>query len=148
MHAAPSVNYPVGRSRFLAVLLGVVWLCGAAALVVAAIAWTPGWRHVVGALALLASTVGAWQFWHSHPVGVLRWDGRAWQGPGSAEPARLEVHLDLQHRLLARLVATQGPHRASWLWLEAGADPPRWADLRRAVYSRAAPAVAQDIHLT
>ncbi len=144
MHSAPSVTYPVGRSRFLGGLLAVFVLTGVAAGVMV---WqrTPlnGWQvFIVGAVTLLAG-LGAGFFWRTLPQGDLRWDGHRWEGPGAAtRTAGVHVHLDLQRHLLVRL---QGAGDAGpWLWLSAASRPERWDDLRRAVYSRAMTDAKQD----
>jgi toxin CptA len=142
MHSAPSVTYPVGRSRSAAVLLALVW--GAAAAVVLQWAALPGVspaRLGTGWLALAAAGVAAgWTWWAAAP-GVLAWDGAGWTWTGSGAGAviaggRLEVGLDLQRVLLVRW---RGPDAARWLWLERASCAERWDDLRRAVYSRARP---------
>jgi toxin CptA len=142
MHSAPSVTYPVGRSRFLGQLLILGWLAGAGAGVVL---WrfhgVSGWRLMVIAVALTLSGGLAWRFWRGLPDRQLRWDGQTWrllvsESQASAGPAaRLAVHLDLQRHLMLRLRGTDGT--GSWLWAEAATDPARWHALRCAVYSRA-----------
>jgi hypothetical protein len=137
MHSAPSVSYPVGRSRFLACVLAVLWLTGAA---LTALSWLRGplvgWNVAISCAAVLSAGLMTGQFWRRMPCGELRWDGRGWQGPGgSSVPRSIRVHLDLQRHLL---VSLHGPASAGrWLWLSASSQPDRWNDLRRAVYSRA-----------
>ena len=139
MHNAPSVSYPVGRPRFAGLLAACLWLAGAAV----ALLWlhqadATGWRQAVMAAALLA--IGGWALlsWLRSPQGELQWDGAAWTGlPGlGAGAAGLDVALDLQRVLLVRFRASRSAH---WLWLERSRCPPRWLELRRAVYSRARP---------
>ena len=139
MHSAPSVSYPVGRSRFAGALLLLIWLLAASA---TGLWWTqlqaPGWR--VGAAALLSAGAGAlaaWNWWHA-PKGTLAWDGETWSWLAQArlEPGEPEVSLDLQRWLLLRW---SSGHLKRWLWLERAASAERWDDLRRAVYSRARP---------
>lgn len=147
MHNAPSVTYPVGRSRFLGAWLVLLWLAGAG---VAGLWWRSpgghGWRLalVLAALALAAALAG--RLWRSLGAQDLCWNGSTWQlqARGTAAPAHevqgsLRVHLDLQRRLLLCLQAAPAQGRASrhWLWAEAAADPARWHALRCAVYSRA-----------
>jgi toxin CptA len=140
MHSAPSVTYPVGRSRWAAALLSLAWLAGAAA----TLQWTL--RHEVSAARLAvawlvlsaAGAVAAWR-WRAQPRGSLAWDGAGWTWDASVAPAasgRLRVSVDLQRVLL---VQWHGAGPAQWLWLERASAPERWADLRRAVYSRARP---------
>ena len=142
---APSVQYPLRRSRVLGALLLALLFTGAG--VVAA--WvSSGARDVVlsAAVALglwLSAAAGAAHFWWSQPRGVLQFDGQVWTLGQTAKsfsgPLALsvppEVLLDLQAHLWVRVVPMG---RASqWLWLERSSQPERWMDLRRAVYSRA-----------
>ncbi|MES2422878.1 MAG: hypothetical protein V4562_00500 [Pseudomonadota bacterium] len=143
MHSAPSVFYPVGRSRLLGLLLLAVWLLGLATTL--AFAFAPGavWRvALVGVCAALAGQV-ATRWWLRSPAGELQFDGTQWiwQPQGSAPPLPLKqvaVHLDLQQALLLNC---QQPGPPLWLWLDKGMAAPRWDDLRRAVYSPASAAV-------
>ena len=142
---APSVQYPLRRSRVLGALLLALLFTGAG--VVAA--WVGfGARDAVlsAAVALglwLLAAAGASHFWWRQPRGVLQFDGQAWTlGPTAKSfsgPLALsvapEVLLDLQAHLWVR-VAPSG-HSSQWLWLERSSQPERWMDLRRAVYSRA-----------
>ena len=138
MHNAPSVSYPVGRSRFAGALLLCAWLLGAAA----CLAWlfssaATGWRvGAMGVALLLTGVLAAWHWWHM-PCGMLGWDQERWTWSGSAGPRdRPEVRLDLQHGLLLYWRAAPA---SDWLWLERASCPALWTDLRRAVYSRARP---------
>jgi hypothetical protein len=134
MHDAPSVTYPVGRSRFALAFILMAWLLGAAA--GAAWAWqagAPGWRHAAVALALgVTGAVALWHWWRS-PAGELAWAGGwTWHGrAGCVAPA-----LDVQAVVLLRW---QDSSTTQWLWLERARCPERWSGLRRAVYSRANP---------
>lgn len=137
MHAAPSVTYPVGRSRFEAGLLAVLWLLTVAA----AVAWTwqvpyPGWRQALVWAAVAACGIFAVLGWRRSPVGSLAWDGGGWQWRERdiVHAGRAALALDLQSRLLLRWVPAQG--RGHWLWAERASAPPHWDALRRAVYSR------------
>jgi toxin CptA len=139
MHHAPSVSYPVGRSRFAGALLLVAWLLGAAA----CLAWRLGSppdrvRAAAAAIAVAVSgSVAAWRWWRM-PAGVLSWDQEQWRwlGVSAAGGAAPHVSLDLQHWLLLRWCSPAG---STWLWLERASRPGHWADFRRAVYSRARP---------
>ena len=142
---APSVQYPLRRSRVLGALLLALLFTGAG--VVAA--WVGfGARDAVlsAAVALglwLLAAAGATHFWWSQPRGVLQFDGQAWTLGQTAKsfsgPLALsvppEVLLDLQAHLWVRIVPLG--HSSQWLWLERSSQPERWMDLRRAVYSRA-----------
>ena len=138
MHNAPSVSYPVGRSRFLARLQCVLWLLG----VVAVAAWfwqlgALGWRQMLAAVGVALAGWVAMQSWWRMPSGFLRWDGQQWFWMGSGEPCevRIHVHLDLQRHLLLSLRSQSGVQL--WCWVEQASQPQRWDDLRRAVYSPA-----------
>lgn len=140
MHHAPAVSFPLGRSRFLGGLLALAWAMGAGVVmfwVGAQQRW--GWPHGIGVGAVSLCGVLARNWWKSHPVGELGWDGREWhvRGPGGATVAgSVSVHLDLQRHLLLKL--THCSHGAPvWLWLDEAADTLAWRDVRRAVYSRA-----------
>lgn len=144
MHSAPSVTYPVGRSRFLAMLLLLLWLAGAGA---AGLWWRApggqGWRLALVLASLGLAGVLAWRFWRSLRAQALCWDGQSWRlragAPGPEAAGGLSVHLDLQRHLLLCLRERPEGGRAAWhwLWAEAAADPGRWHALRCAVYSRA-----------
>ena len=138
MHSAPSVSFPVGRSRSAGRILLAVWVAGACCVGISSnLMDGVGWRIVV----LLSSTLlaGAWSaraHWRQ-PTGRLQFDGQNWSLTGTrpTPAARLVSALDLQSLLLVRLMVANG--RSYWLWLERRSDPQRWLALRRAVYSRA-----------
>ncbi|MBI2770071.1 MAG: hypothetical protein HYX47_10640 [Burkholderiales bacterium] len=137
MHSAPSVTYPVGRSRFMGLLAAGLWLGGA----VAAGWWwaqsdAAGWRHGIALAVLAAAGAHAALAWWRSPQGDLAWDGSGWAWDGAGAAGSLHVALDLQRHMLVRW---NGPGRSGWLWLERARSPARWQDLRRAVYSRARP---------
>ena len=139
MHSAPSVSYPVGRSRFAAGLLLAAWLLGTAAVAL----WlnevrAPGWQRGASVLLVLAAGLGAASSWWRTPAGALSWDGENWCWPaaGQGGAGAVTVGLDLQHWLLLRWTDGSAPR---WLWLERARHAERWDDLRRAVYSRARP---------
>ena len=139
MHSAPSVTYPVGRSRWGASLLALAWLAG----VTATLQWTlhhevASVRLAAAWLVLLATGAAAAWKWRAAPRGSLAWDGAGWTWDGLAAAATgsVRVSVDLQRVLL---VQWRGAGQAQWLWLERASSPERWDDLRRAVYSRARP---------
>ena len=143
MNSAPSVNYPVGRSRFSGALALATWLLGAAA---AALWWVgvpaSSWRGgVVLAVLVVAGAMAGLSWWRS-AAGELGWNGEAWSWTErrTTREGAVTTCLDLQQWLLLRW-AGQGVSR--WLWLEQSRAPARWDDLRRAVYSRAR---AQPLH--
>jgi hypothetical protein len=139
MHSAPSVSYPLGRSRFAAALLLLALLLGGA---VTALWWfqsqSPGWR--LGGAWLVLAAVGAfagWNWWDC-ARGNLAWDGETWTWSSDrlVQTGVVEVRLDLQRWLLLRW--TSG-NASQWFWLDRAGRRERWDDLRRAVYSRAKP---------
>jgi hypothetical protein len=143
MHNAPSVTYPVGRSRVLGGLLVFLWLAGAAALT----GWSLlsdalTWRHALSFLCLIVCGMGAAYNWRQMVEGELCWDGQYWQWSkhdARVAGGRLTVCVDVQSRMLLRLKrAGQAP---CWFWAERALRPQRWSDLRRAVYSRPKPVV-------
>lgn len=145
MHSAPSVTYPVERSRVWGLAVAGVWLVG----VLLTGAWcgyvdAVGWRQWLAMACVVATGVVAVRHWRAAAVGELHWDGMEWwwtekMAPGGRITGRLVAHLDLQRWLLVRLCDTAGGQR--WLWLEQCRQPARWSDLRRAVHSRARVAV-------
>jgi hypothetical protein len=135
MHDAPSVTYPVGRSFWAGALLAVVWLIGLGGLLGWAVRTQPAVLRVGAALVVLvAAGAGAARHGWQAALGSVVWDGERWRLPGTAEAsASVEVVMDLQHALLLRACG------GGWFWLEQRSAPALWDDLRRAVYSRAAP---------
>ena len=139
MHNAPSVTYPVGRSRFALGVVMLAWSAGAAACLL----W---WWQVQPASArsgLVAAAVlaaGSWSLraWSRSAVGLLTWSGQGWNwtAGAQAEPGTPQVSIDLQRWLLVRW---SGDGASRWFWLDRSASPAHWDDLRRAVYSRARP---------
>jgi len=140
MHNAPSVTYPVGRSRkarsievallaagALAVALfclqvqGALWQKAALAL-----SWGTAMAAVVLARRLPA-------------VAQAQWEAPAWtltgtRGEAILGAAQARVHLDLQGLVLAQLSDDSGASR--WLWFERAADPARWLAVRRALHAQ------------
>lgn len=143
MHDAPSVSYPVGRSRWAGALAAVLWLCGlAGALLWAAQPQVAFWRLAFAWAAVAAAGLAALGAWWFTPRGTLAWDGSGWTWTphgGPAAAGELQVALDFQRLLLVRFRAADAP---GWFWLERGGE--RWDELRRAVYSRARPAALPD----
>ena len=138
MYSAPSVSYPVGRSRFAGLLALVAWLSGCGTI---ALWWDqthePGWRQGM-ALVVLAGVGGyaVWT-WLRSPEGRLAWesDSWTWSTAKGTESGQVEVRLDLQSRVLLRW---QSPGCSAWLWLHGASRPEQWDDLRRALHSPAA----------
>ncbi|MGE4242787.1 hypothetical protein [Ramlibacter sp.] len=149
MHSAPSVTYPVGRSRFAARLAALVWLAAAAGQVAWARHTEPGgWRQWLALALLVMAGALAAAGWLRSPRGELAFEQGAWrwraatgargagEGAGAGdEGGHVTLALDLQHRMLLRWRG----ERTRWLWLARESASPRWSALRRAVYSRASP---------
>ncbi|SCK60870.1 hypothetical protein VAR608DRAFT_6872 [Variovorax sp. HW608] len=144
MHSAPSVSYPVGRSRYAERLLLALWALGVCAVTMACVQSAGlDWRDGVLLLCAIVASVAAW-------TGVLRsscpanlvFDGQCWSMSGgvSVPTAQAAVMLDLQWLLLVRIKEPLGAAR--WIWVDRTAMPQRWRDLRRALYSRAIPTQA------
>jgi len=146
MHSAPSVNYPVGRSRWVARALILTWVAGAAA----AVFWrrqvdsnlgADDWRQWVLVAGLIVAALGVRAALRAQPVGQLRWDGQYWLLQDANERgaehglAQASVHFDIQSLMLIRLAPADSP--VQWLWAERYRAPDRWRALRRALYSRA-----------
>jgi hypothetical protein len=139
MYSAPSVSYPVGRSRDAEHLLLTLWFCGAASAAgVGAQLGGPGWRQALLALGVGMTGLLAWRSIGRRNVPTeLNYDGQHWSLSGRAglQAATVRVALDLQFLLLVHLAGAGRAQR--WIWLDRRAKPERWRDLRRAVYSRA-----------
>lgn len=137
MHAAPSVNYPVGRSAFAGFACAVL----VAGSIAGCAAWTVqapwSWRQALGWIAAAVGAALASHGWRHSAAGLLCWDGLAWswQEGGTSSAGRPVIALDLQTRLLLHWLPEAGRDR--WLWLERASDASHWDALRRAVYSRA-----------
>mgnify|MGYP003578112851 CR=1 FL=1 len=140
MRSAPSVSYPVGRSRFGALLLGLGWAAGLVSLLVWWWLGPPaGWRHAGVALLWLACGVLAWRAHRCTREGQLHWDGAEWCFSEGAvgRPVVMEALVDLQSVLLLRLAEPDGSSCAGWYWVGQDANERSWRALRRAVYFRA-----------
>jgi hypothetical protein len=95
-------------------------------------------RVLLSALTLLLAAAVMLRGWLRSPAGQLQWDGECWgwESPVYRSGIALEppmVLLDLQHAFLLRLDNRAGA--VWWLWAERSALPPRWLDLRRAVFA-------------
>ena len=136
MHKAPTVDYPVGRSRFQAVALAPIWLSvfGAHALWLAT-AERLDWRHGSGLAVVIVAAAVALCAWRATPSGTLRWDGQSWwrDSAGSKTSGEIAPYLDMQHTFLLGFTEHSGAFH--WLWLEYRAAPTRWSALRRAVHA-------------
>ena len=136
MHKAPTVDYPLGRSRFQAFTLALVFFC-----VVSVdgtwfyLAADFGWRQWLGLAVTLVALLAALRAWHVSSSGILRWDGQSWswETAGSRSMGTVRATLDLQRFLLLCFCADAGTRQ--WLWLEQSRAANRWSALRRAVYA-------------
>ena len=80
MHSAPSVNYPVGRSRYARRLLLILWTLGVGSVT---LAWSQSggfdWRQAMLALSAVVAGVAAWTgLLQSIATGELNFDGLHW----------------------------------------------------------------------
>jgi hypothetical protein len=139
MHDAPSVSYPVGRSRSADRLLSILWTSGACCAAAACYRLDGAdWRVGLLALSVVGAGVAAWRSaLRRTALAELSFDGRHWSLAGSAglRAAGVKVALDFQSSLLVCLTGARRARR--WVWLDRSTLPERWRDLRRAVYSRA-----------
>jgi len=145
MHSAPSVSFPVGRSRMARRLLWGIWALGAAALAAWCVQFSgEGWRTALLAVVVAAAACAAWRAPRSGEGARLQWDGLHWSCDGACRlgGASAGVHLDLQSFMLVRLRDAGGA--VAWFWLARAMCPQRWLDLRRALYA-AAPKAAEQV---
>ena len=142
MHLPPAVSYPVVRSRWH--LLGIGLLAALGALADCALVWHQ--RGQVGApiytllfaMAAPLSAIGAVTAWYKSPVGRLHWDGAEWfwREFGKA-PLRsigqVSIALDLQFLVLVQLRCETA--RSQWIFLQEATHRAQWLALRRALVS-------------
>lgn len=141
MHSAPSVAYPVRRSR----AAGVYLLAATSLSITVTLVWvlqTPsGWPVWLGGFFCVLGCFWGGLVWRAMPNGSLTWDGEAWQltllnpllSSDVALPRKqIAVMLDLQRHLLLQW---PGSDPVRWLWIDQSSQPERWYALRRAVYS-------------
>ncbi len=140
MYNAPSVSYPVERSRMARALFISIWILGAAGV-------TGWWFQAAAgaftralALSLLAAAgLAVWRgIAADQGTREITWDGQGWTVTGESPAtqwrgALADVRLDFQGLILARFVAPGKP--ALWLWLARETMPARWLALRRALYA-------------
>ncbi len=97
-----------------------------------------GWRQLTGLAAVIAAGLGAHHGWKNSPIGQLAWDGQAWRWEGlgyQAGVAQYELSSAADFKNVMLLRVENQAHAKLWLWAERRADPARWLDLRRAVFS-------------
>ena len=138
-HHAPSVVFPLGRSRLLASVLLTFWGAGLAlTLLWFSVAQVFDWRFSLAFALVLLAGLSALRGWKNSPSGQLAWDGECWHWEsvsyqsGVAEQT-VSVVADFQRVILVR--TENQAHASMWLLLEQRAMPERWMDLRRALYS-------------
>ncbi|WP_295855944.1 hypothetical protein [uncultured Xylophilus sp.] len=143
MHAAPSVRFPVVRSRRAAVLWAAAWILGAASVGYWSVAVpdVPASIRVIALLWVLATGAMAWHAWYRSPQGTLGWDGQHWhwepaeRGASETPPGRIALCRDLQGLMLLRFEPAAG--RGRWLWTDHASSPQHWHALRCAVHATA-----------
>lgn len=136
MHSAPTVSYPVGRSRLEGWVVVLTALGGLLVVLLWAFAAnTAGWRQWLLVMTLLGTCSFAANAWWRSPQGTLSWDGKdwGWQSGQSSVSGILSVNLDLQFFMLVSLRTGSGAR--IWLWPEHRSDAMRWKDLRRAAFA-------------
>jgi hypothetical protein len=100
------------------------------------------WRVCLLVSGVLIAALGVWRCsrWQV-ATSQLEFDGRHWVASGRVTVVRgaaVRAVLDFQSLMLVRLVRPGQPGQSGcWAWLDQRSMPERWADLRRAVYSRA-----------
>jgi len=129
----------LGYSRFLGWLLLGLWLAGSLAVLLSLDATRPlDWRKVLTLAVVLGAGMAVRSGWNNAAVGQLAWNGEVWRWESKGYQTGIAVYelsviADFQSMLLLRL--ENQAHARLWLWVERGAFPERWLDLRRAVYS-------------
>ena len=130
-HARP-VRYPVGRTRRLERAVAICWGIGAVAL--------GAWFYATLTSPVVLVTAGlvhffvgylAWKASRLLVRGELHWDGRCWCL--DLQAGDLAVIADGQSWIFFHWRSTMG---VQWGWADRMNARDRWADLRRAVYSR------------
>lgn len=138
-HSAPPVVYPLGRSRFQALLLVCLWFAGAASIVFWLYAGQHAPWHVALSVATLAGAgLAAFAGWKNTKPGQMAWDGQSWRWEGldyqsGIAGQRVSVMADFQGLLLLRIQGDTQKSRC--VWCERSAFPERWLDFRRALFS-------------
>jgi len=138
MHSAPSVNFPVGRSRLARRLAAAFWGLGAAMLCAWCVQFDGApWRTALLAAALLLAAGAAIRAVRLGEGVQLQWNGQHWSCDGTLrlDGAAAAIHLDLQSLMLVRM--HEPGRRPAWIWVERVSCPPRWLDLRRALHASA-----------
>lgn len=138
MHSAPSVSYPVGRSRSADRPLSIIWTCGACCAAAACYRFDgPDGRMGLLARSAVGAGAAAWRRAPRHAASAeLGFDGRhrSLAFPVGLRVARVKAALDFQSSLLVCLTDARRARRR--VRPDRSALPERWQDLPRAVYSR------------
>lgn len=137
MHSAPSVSFPLGRSRFGLAIVLLLIMSGAAAQT----AWmlqsqSLGFVHMLGCLIWSIGATLALRYWVNTQSGELAWTGANWIWTAQHASGEVSAKLvfDFQSILLLRLIFPEGA--SYWFWVQQNAAPARWLDLRRALVNR------------
>ncbi len=134
MHTAPTVTYPVGRSRARSVAFSGVWLLALALTLGFVVEDGASLRALFLAVAALSAYGMAWRRHREVEAGRLAWDGVTWWWEptvGHRIEGRVVPCLDVQSVVLVHFAASAGQGR--WLWLEQSAAPLVWGRLRCAL---------------
>jgi hypothetical protein len=135
MHRPPAVTWSVRPARWHAGAL--ISLTLLATLLLIGFIEMQGWGDSSLALLLLlaASAILAFRRLRSAPVGQLNWDGEQWHWSDADAQAveSMACVLDLQTRILVRIVCESRTHH--WLWLECSSPDVNWFALRRAIFA-------------
>lgn len=138
-HSAPPVVYPLGRSRFQALLLAGLWAAGCASIVLWLFSGQQAvWHVVLSVTAFSGAGLAAFIGGKNTKAGQVVWDGQHWRWEvpvyqsGIAEH-RVSVMADFQSLLLLRIQSDT--QKSMCVWCERSAFPERWLDFRRALFS-------------
>ncbi len=147
--AAPPVAYPIDPPK------GLFWWALALPMASALplLAWYRAGGLSQGPMAwgvallwLLLSAVTVVQVLHIHR-GILEWDGHAWRLNCSGQPSLFLAHAPPVLWETSWLMGLRWPgsavSRSTWLWVWRASAPSRWPALRRALFQRVHPALAQ-----
>ncbi|MFM2036964.1 MAG: hypothetical protein RL459_2229 [Pseudomonadota bacterium] len=141
--SAPSVSYPVGRSRFYPTVLCALWLFS----VVIAVTWFLQSGRLVwaqGAMAGLLILLGVlfWREGRHQTKASLQWNGQEWVwiGEGEEPISQVSVTFDFQNVMLLTVDSQSGRRR--WVWVQGTVSPRLWLPLRRALTAHGRPLTA------
>lgn len=134
MHRAPAVSVSVTKSRWHVVFIAALSILAVLPLAVLLFVQPQAPLRVFAmALVWLGCVIIPLVRWTKSPMGLLRWDSRAWHwsGFGDNSVCRLAVCMDWQRLVL--VVLRCDAHPPVWLWLGACQDSMQWNALRRAI---------------